>query len=72
MPQALRTARHSRPTAACMCSVPARKVARALPQAHILEHRTRARAHSCMGVARTGSNSSPRDGPAKAPKVTGV
>ncbi len=72
MPQLPRTARHSRATAACMSS-PARGKKRARFHWPTSSNTApRATADSCIGVLRTGSNSSPRAAPASVPKVTGV
>ena len=72
MPQALRMARHSRATAACMSSPARGKYLARFQRPTFSNTAPLAVAHSCVGVVRTGSNKSPREMPAKLPKVTGV
>ena len=73
MPTDVRAVRHSRVDRRVHVLAGAREKTRALPLPDILEHRALRRApRRASACVRTGSNSSPRVGPAMVPNVTGV
>ncbi|MNI85015.1 hypothetical protein D3C73_1419710 [compost metagenome] len=72
MPTPLRTARHSRATAACMLSPASGKYQGRFQLPTSSNAAPWDTCHSCMQVLRMGSKKSPSSRPATAPKVTGV